>query len=196
MPQKRRTFQRSLGDHPYKKLFMLAVEGAKTERQYFGIFNKQESVIWVKCLKNSPGSSPLHVLKRMKDQLRKVELRSTDEAWLVVDKDQWSDEQLLQLHDWAQTGENFGFTLSNPKFEYWLLLHFEDGNDIASARDCTDRLKRHLTDYDKGIDVRKFTNERIEAAIRRAKLRDNPTCVDWPRSIGGTTIYRLVEKLM
>ena len=196
MPQKRRKFQRSLGELPYKKLFVLAVEGVKTEPQYFGIFNNQQSVIRVSCLKSRHGSSPLHVLKRMEDHLRQVELRSTDEAWLVVDKDQWTDEQLVQLHDWAQTGENFGFALSNPKFEYWLLLHFEDGNDIASARDCTERLKRHLTDYDKGIDGRKFTNERIEAAIRRARLRDNPKCIDWPRSLGGTTIYRLVEKLV
>lgn len=196
MPQKRRKFQRSLGELPYKKLFVLAVEGVKTEPQYFGIFNNQQSVIRVSCLKSSHGSSPLQVLKRMEDHLRQVDLRSTDEAWLVVDKDQWTDEQLVQLHDWAQTGENFGFALSNPKYEYWLLLHFEDGNDIASSRDCTERLKRHLTDYDKGIDGRKFTNERIEAAIRRAKLRDNPTCVDWPRSLGGTTIYRLVEKLV
>lgn len=196
MPQKRRKFQRSLGELPYKKLFVLAVEGVKTEPQYFGIFNNQQSVIRVSCLKSSHGSSPLQVLKRMEDHLRQVDLRSTDEAWLVVDKDQWTDEQLVQLHDWAQTGENFGFALSNPKFEYWLLLHFEDGNDIASARDCTERLKRHLTDYDKGIDGRKFTNERIEAAIRRARLRDNPKCIDWPRSLGGTTIYRLVEKLV
>ena len=196
MPQKRRKFQRSLGELPYKKLFVLAVEGVKTEPQYFGIFNNQQSVIRVSCLKSSHGSSPLQVLKRMEDHLRQVDLRSTDEAWLVVDKDQWTDEQLVQLHDWAQTGDNLGFALSNPKFEYWLLLHFEDGNDIASSRDCTNRLKRHLADYDKGIDVRKFTNERIEAAIDRAKLRDNPTCVDWPRSLGSTTIYRLVEKLM
>lgn len=196
MPQKRRKFQRSLGELPYKKLFVLAVEGVKTEPQYFGIFNNQQSVIRVSCLKSSHGSSPLQVLKRMEDHLRQVDLRSTDEAWLVVDKDQWTDDQLVQLHDWAQTGENFGFALSNPKFEYWLLLHFEDGNDIASSRDCTERLKRHLTDYDKGIDARKFTNERIAAAIRRAKLRDNPTCVDWPHSLGGTTIYRLVEKLV
>ena len=196
MPQKRRKFQRSLGELPYKKLFVLAVEGVKTEPQYFGIFNNQQSVIRVSCLKSSHGSSPLQVLKRMEDHLRQVDLRSTDEAWLVVDKDQWTDEQLVQLHEWAQTGDNLGFALSNPKFEYWLLLHFEDGNDIASSRDCTDRLKRHITDYDKGIDARKFTIERIKQAISRAKLRDNPTCVDWPHSLGGTTIYRLVEKLV
>jgi len=196
MGQKRRRFQRSLGGRAYKKLFVLAVEGVKTEPQYFGIFNNQHSVIRVTCLKGGHGSSPLHVLKRMKEYLRQEELRMSDQAWLVVDKDQWTDEQLSQLHDWAKSQENFGFALSNPMFEYWLLLHFEDGNDIASSRYCTERLTRYLTDYDKGIDVRKFTNEHISAAIRRAKDRDQPPCSDWPRNIGCTTIYRLVEELL
>ena len=47
---------------------------------------------------------------------------------------------------------------------------FEDGTGIASSRDCSDRLKRHLPGYDKGIDARKITRDRIDEAIRRASL--------------------------
>ena len=137
MPQKRRKFQRSLGELPYKKLFVLAVEGVKTEPQYFGIFNNQQSVIRVSCLKSSRGSSPLHVLKRMEDHLRQEELRSTDEAWLVVDKDQWTDEQLVQLHEWATSQDNFGFALSNPKFEYWLCPHSSGTPSVSFCYDSS-----------------------------------------------------------
>ena len=196
MPPKRRRFQRPLGERRYRKLFVIAVEGVKTEPQYFAIFNDQQSVIRVNCLKGSHDSSPPQVLKRMEDHLRQEELRSSDEAWLVVDKDQWTDEQLDQLHAWAQARDNYGFVLSNPKFEYWLLLHFEDGTGIASSRDCSDRLKRHLPGYDKGIDARKITRDRIDEAIRRARLRDNPPCADWPRALGGTTVYKLVENIL
>jgi hypothetical protein len=179
VPPKRRKFQRPLGERRYRKLFVIAVEGVKTEPQYFTVFNDQQSVIRVNCLKGSHDSSPPQVLKRMEDHLRQVELRSSDEAWLVVDKDQSTDEQLALLHAWAQERDNYGFALSNPKFEYWLLLfHFEDG--ITSSRDCSDRLKRHLPDYDMGIVARKITRERIDEAIRRALLRDNPPCADWP----------------
>jgi hypothetical protein len=133
----------------------------------------------------------------MLDYLRREGLRSSDdEAWLVVDKDKWTDEQLLKLHAWAQARDNYGFALSNPNFEYWLLLHFEDGAGIASSRGCSDRLRRHLPGYDKGIDVRKFTPDRIKDAISRAKLRDNPPCTDWPHAFGCTTVYKLVEKLI
>lgn len=195
MPQRRRKFPRPLGERRYRKLFVIAVEGEKTEPQYFAIFNDQQSVR-VNCLRGSHNTSPLQVLKRMKDYLCQEKLRSSDEAWLVVDKDQWGDEQLAQLHGWAQEQDNYGFALSNPKFEYWLLLHFEDGTGILSSRDCSDRLKRYLPDYDKGIDVRKITRERIDEAIRRARQRDNPPCIDWPHEVGGSTVYKLVENIL
>jgi hypothetical protein len=196
MPQKRRKFLRPLGQRRYRKLFVISVEGVKTEPQYFAIFNDQQSVIRVNCLKSSHGNSPPQVLKRMEDHLQRAELRSSDEAWLVVDKDQWTDEQLSQLHDWAQKRDNYGFALTNPKFEYWLLLHFEEGNDILSQRDCSDRLKTHLPGYDKGIDASKISSQGINDAIRRARQRDKPPCTDWPRALGSTTVYKLVENIL
>ena len=102
---------------------------------------------------------------------------------------------MAQLHAWSQKKKNYGFALSNPKFEYWLLLHFERGTGIGSSRECSDRLKRHLPNYDKSIDTRKFTPDRIKKAIDRAKARDNPPCADWPRTFGNTTVYKLVEKI-
>jgi hypothetical protein len=192
----RRKFKRPLGERRYRKLFVIAAEGAKTEPQYFAIFNNQRSIIRVNCLKGKTDSAPSQVLRRMAAHLKKEALRESDEAWLVVDKDQWTDEQLSKLHEWAQTKANFGLSLSNPKFEYWLLLHFEDGTGIDSPQDCVEHLRRYLPDYDKGIDSKKFPPESVAEAIRRARHRDNPPCPDWPRTMGSTTVYRLVENIM
>ena len=74
------------------------MEGRKTEQQYFHMLQCQQSVVQVKCLKGTKASSPPQVLKRMEDHLRRNALRSSDEAWLVVDKDQWEEEQLGQLY--------------------------------------------------------------------------------------------------
>ena len=194
MPLKRRQFQRPLGQLRYRKLFVIAVEGASTEPQYFTLFH-QQSVINVKCLKGKNESSPLQVLKRMKQYLKEASLRKTDEAWLVCDKDQWTDEQLLQLYGWSQEKVNYGFALSNPNFEYWLLLHFEEGNGVSNARDCSEWLKRHLPDYDKNLDTRKISHSMVMDAVQRARQRDNPPCKEWPRTIG-TTVYKLVERIL
>lgn len=195
MAKKRRTFKRPLGERRYRKLFVIAVEGTKTEPQYFAIFNDQNSVIRVKCVKGSHHSSPPQVLRRLEDYLKQENLWVSDEAWLVVDKDHWADDQLALLYAWSEGSERYGLALSNPKFEYWLLLHFEDGKGIRTSYGCSRRLKRYLPDYAKGIDPCDFTPARVCNAVRRAAARDSPPCRDWPKSTG-TTVYRLVEKLL
>ena len=191
----RRRFHRPLGERRYRKLFVIATEGEKTEPQYFAIFQKDDAIVSIRCLKGSHGSSPRHVLKRMEKYLREESLKSDDEAWLVADKDQWTDAQLKELHQWTQGHANHNLAVSNPKFEFWILLHFEDGNGIASPRDCSERLLRHLPDYDKGIDKSGMPLARIREAIDRARRRDTPRCTDWPQRTG-TTVYRLVERIL
>ena len=127
MPRGRRHFRRVPGRRSYRSLFVLAVEGTRTEPQYFSIFNVKRSV-HVKVLTQPGGTDPFHVLKRMERYLSQERLKASDQAWLVVDKDHWTDEQLTKLHSWAQKHQSYGFVLSNPNFEYWLLLHFEEGN--------------------------------------------------------------------
>jgi len=192
----RRKFQRPLGERRYKKLFLIAAEGVKTEPIYFDLFSDETSIVRVRCLKGKHDSSPPQVLRRMTEHIEREGINSSDEAWLVVDKDEWTAEQLAQLHEWSLQRKNYGFALSNPKFEYWLLLHYEDGTGIMSPRDCTDRLKRWIPDYDKGIDIRKIRLEQVAEAIRRAKRRDHPPCEDWPRTLGQTTVYRLIESIL
>lgn len=194
MARKRRLFSRPLGQRRYRKLFLVAVEGSKTEPQYFSILNFGQAIIKVECIPGGDASSPPQVLARLKTRIRKSELLKSDEAWLVVDKDDWSDEQLVPLFEWSLEDERFGFALSNPKFEYWLLLHFEDST-VGSSRECSERLARHLPDYQKSIDGRRFTSDRINSAIVRARQRDRPPCADWPRACG-TTVYRLVERIV
>lgn len=196
MSKKLRTFQRPLGERRYKKLFVVSVEGSKTEPQYFAMFNQPQSIILVKCLKRPPTkSSPVQVLKKMQEYLRKESLRKTDEAWIVVDKDNWTEDQLKGLLEWSQKSENHGFALSNPNFEYWLLLHFEEGKAIASSQECMARLKRYLPNYDKDIDSTKITLELIGKAILRAKQRDlnpsNPLAQMW-----SSTVYKLIERII
>ncbi len=149
----------------------------------------------MKCLKGQHDSAPPGVLKRTKRHLKKEELRNSDEAWLVVDRDQWTDKQLAELHQWSQEAPKYGFALSNPKFEFWLRLHFEDGDNVGSSKECSRRLKQHLPYYDKGIDVRKISEKMLDCAIERAKRRDTPPCNDRPRTTG-TTVYKLVESIL
>ncbi|MEA1922564.1 MAG: RloB family protein [Pseudomonadota bacterium] len=130
----------------------------------------------------------------MEKYIKKEQLRSKDEAWLVVDKDGWTDDQLQTVYDWSQKDDRYGLAVSNPKFEFWLLLHFEDGNGIANSHQCTKRLLKWLPNFSKGhVDTKKLIKN-LDAAIQRARQKDLPPCNDWPRQTG-TTVYKLIEQI-
>jgi len=76
----------SSGERRYKKLFLIAAEGIKTESLYFGLFTDDTSIVRVHCLKGKHDSAPPQVLKRMTEHLEREGLKSSDEAWTVIDE--------------------------------------------------------------------------------------------------------------
>lgn len=196
MPPRRRSFTRPQDTLTYRKLFVIAVEGIRTEPQYFSLFRQLSINVDIKTLEEKDRSSPEQVLARLESYLKKSALKKNDQAWLVVDKDSWTDNQLSKLVKWSRQNTNFGLALSNPKFEYWLLLHFEEPNSIKSPRDCNDKLKKHIPDYNKSINPRKITRTMVESAIQRAKSRDISTSNSLIPVFPGTTVYKLVEAIL
>jgi len=195
MPQRRRSHRRPLITRRAKRLFVLACEGRNAEPRYFRRFSESDSAVSVKCLPVA-GKSPERLLRKLRRNVDDNPLSPNDEAWMVVDRDQWSPSERDRLSSWIQSEQQYGLALSNPSFEYWLLLHFEDGYGINSARDCMHRLKRHIPHYDKSVDRMDCTQDQIRQAISRAKALDVHRAEDWPKKPGITTVYRLAEKLV
>jgi len=195
MTRKLRSFQRRSGTRRYRKLFIIASEGKKTEPYYFNLFNSEDTAVLVKCIRTDKKSSPEKVLARLKRYIGENGLKKNDEAWLVVDRDTWKDQQLHQLLTWSQQKQNTQLAVSNPKFEFWLLLHFEDGTGVSSSRNCTEKLRMYLPHYDKSGTGFHLLEPGINNAVKRAKRKDTPACPDWPRNFG-STVYRLVENIL
>ena len=188
--------RRGVSNRPYRKRFVISTEG-KTEIQYFKLLNRLCKGVSLRCISPGSQSAPTHVLRRMKEFIRKDGGQvPSDEYWLVTDRNSWQEEQLMQSFEWSETRENFGFALSNPKFEYWLLLHFEDGYNVGNSAECSRRLKRYLPDYRKSVEQTRFTMKDIMRAVERAKIVDYPPCQDWPKRSGITTIYKLVQAII
>lgn len=191
----RRSFQRETRERRIKKLFVIATEGAKTEPTYFKLFNHYGYAVAVKCIAAKDKSAPAHVLKSMQDHIEKNDLMEGDEAWLVSDTDNWREADLKALRAWSTCDTSYGLAVSNPCFEYWLLLHFEDAKGGPDANECLRRLRKHMPHYDKGnLDIAAL-KVGIADAVERARKRDTPPVADWPRK-AGTTVYRLVERLL
>jgi len=194
MSKGRRPFKRRASFLSYRKLFLIATEGARTEPFYFDMFNSPQATIHVKLLPaKKHDTSPPQVLKRAEGFVKEKGLRKKDEIWLVIDRDQWTDEQLKGVFPGCRASA-FNLAVSNPQFEYWLLLHFEDGSGVSGSRDCTRKLMRHLPNFNKAyLEIQKI-EPGIPDAIHRAEVKDMPPCEGWPRT-NGSTVYRLVKKL-
>ncbi len=176
-------------------MFLISCEGSVTEPEYFAFFREHASI---QCLRAKGKSAPGAVLERMKKAFDRTSFRRGDEAWLVVDNDNWTDGHLQALHQWAaEHGGDVkrGLAVSNPRFELWLLLHFEDVAHPCPGHECSRRLARHLADYNKHLSYTSFPCELVHVAIARAKKLDQPESSDWPRKTA-TTVYRLVDDLL
>lgn len=122
---------------------------------------------------------PAKVLKTATDnmQVLGLNLRRGDQAWCVFDTEQEGTHQgLNQIVAQAQRSQ-VRLAVSNPAFEYWYLLHFEDTNrPFQHASEVITRLCKYIADYDKSMDVFPhlglFTSQAIRCATR---LREQAT---------------------
>lgn len=188
-------FSRNVGTRNCKPVFVIATEGSVTEPSYFEKFKGRD--VAIKTVDSGQDSSPAGVLKSLRKYLKANPLDKGEEAWVVIDRDIWPSEQIEKVYKtllgMRPKGQLY-LALSNPKFEFWILLHFEDGYGVSSGTACDQRLKKYLPRYDKDLSCWNPKIGEIMQAIERAKRMDKERC-DWPRD-RGTTVYRLVEKLI
>ena len=137
----------------------------------------------------------------LKAAVPRHQLRDGDYLWVVIDRDEWPEEEIELCKMWAQDPKESpglckGFSLSNPKFEFWLLLHFEDGTQHTTPKACLEALCTHLPEYKKSLARSAFGAESVSDAIQRAKAllgTGDPT--EWPREAGKTTVFTLCEAI-
>ena len=188
-----KAYTRTSGTRRYKRLCLIESEGASTEPEYFSLFNSFS--LSVMCHGIRGESAPAHLLKRMKEDVARYRLKPGDCAWFVLDRDDWAETEITKLENWVKNNQSSdvckGMALSNPKFEFWLLLHFEEGNGAETARSCMKRLKNYIPGYDKhlfglGQSLSKHElKNMVPVAIQRARKRWGSGDIEcWPRQKG------------
>lgn len=199
-PQRKRS--RKTGKRQYNKIFHLVCEGSKTEPEYFNwlkqLVNKNE--INLKIIPKKPGrSSPPDLI----EQSRKIDTayKKGDMIWIVMDHDEWTDGQFQQIHKWENEHERNHVAVSNPKFEYWILLHDEQDPGSLSSNECS-RKYREFMSSKKGIKPTKLSPASVLLAADRARQKHESNfdpCriqhfVFLPRTCG-STLYLLIDEL-
>ena len=109
-------------------------------------------------------------IKRLKKECEKLiaEKDERDMIAVVMDMDEKDSGTVLDFERWCSE-RNIELYVSNPSFEVFLLMHFEDVKGNLSQTDLEEALSRHMgRKYEKSRGI-KFTNQSFEEAVARAK---------------------------
>lgn len=158
-PQIAKRLQRPENVVAPQRTILIVCEGTKTEPKYLqGIINTRR----LKTVRLEParGTDPTTLVNHARDLIRqrKADAEQSpvadgdyEEVWCVLDVDE--HQNLLQaLHLAADHGVKVA--ISNPCFEYWLILHFERyGTTNQTRHKIRSHLKQKwLASYKKGQD--------------------------------------------
>jgi RloB-like protein len=182
-------------------VFLLSLEDEQSSRLYFsGIARRQRdhlSIVFAKHIGSDPGS----VVEAAR---RAYDAEFIDEVWCLFDTEgPQHATRRPQARAAVIRARDLGFhcALSNPCFEYWLFLHFE--NSARMYANCTavlHHLRDHIPDYDKGLHCFDQLEDTILDAIQRARHNFTTRCdavgddvIDCNPS---TQVYLLMERLL
>lgn len=190
---------RRRGPHrEYKRQFFICSEGSQTEPVYFRRIGELLDSVVIKIVKSDRHHThPMGRFRALQRSLRNeiFDPSRGDEAWLVIDRDTWPETQLDDVYVNVCNSAGYSLAVSNPSFDYWILLHFDAGTGLGGTSIIA-RLSAALQKgYEKTLRGITITESQIKDAISRAASKDVPPCSDWPREKYQTTVYRLIEKL-
>ena len=162
-----------------KECTLIVCEGAATEPNYFDGFWRRLRIPWslVDVEVVGEGAVPLTVVGRAdsrRKQRQKEAGRSQvveyDRVWCVVDVEAPRPHEKLSEALCKARDLRIDVALSNPCFEFWLLLHFEYTGKYFTGKTVCRALKRHIPDYSKGQNIINAVYDLTEDAIRNAEL--------------------------
>ncbi len=194
----------------------IASEG-KTEEQYFdGLAGRISSnIIKIDRLEKSDDynrhSHPNHIIKLLDERMSYWDQYGIEanELWMVIDRDQQNVSQ-SQLENIIMQCQKKGYNLaiSNPAFEFWLLLHLinievYDKKSLLENRKVRKKAKKRfinveLTNLLQGYRKKNIRFEDFEQGIRQAIDQAKKLPTDNRKLINelGTSVCLLVEKLV
>lgn len=214
MPREREDLFRESNSLEKEKIIVLAFEGNDTEEIYFDEFKSSElfddTLIFLHLLKRpktDTNSAPNHVFKKLKKEAKdEYNFKDTDELWMIIDTDRWKNIPEIITECKKQT--NMFVAVSNPCFEFWLLLHIKNISDydenelalilknakVSTKKNYVDsKITEILGSYNKSNPKPELFLPTIDVAIEQAKKldRDND---EYPKKLG-SHVYKVVEKL-
>ncbi|WP_159037247.1 RloB family protein [Streptomyces specialis] len=172
-----------------RKRLLIVCGGVKTEKDYFHGMRDHFRSPNVTIKVDTDARSPLHVVRKAASSFRNNS-DDFDECWAVFDVDDFDVSTAVAE---AKRG-NVNLAISNPCFEYWLLLHFCEHPGSITTRNALINVRKHLPNYDKTRLRFSDYADGVEEAVVRAEIRDRGNSSE-PGVNPSTRVWRIVEQV-
>lgn len=206
-PRRSRKIQRGQPRRRGNPRILILCEGQRTEPNYFEGFKKSRNLASVVVRPLRSGQvGPTGLFKRVREELGADS--GWDEIYCVLDHDgreakiRTFQTKLAAVNEEAELCR-IEMILSDPCFEFWLLLHFEftdrpfsKGSHGTACEDVVRKLRRHLHAYHKNdAHVFEKCHEHVYTAIENAEKLQNAESLT-PQSIPYTNVGLLIKRLL
>lgn len=115
-----------------------------------------------------------------------------EEVWCVFDVDQ--HPKIPEARKLAEQNR-IELAISNPCFELWLWLHFEDSPGPRSTQELLEMLKNHLQDYKKHVRFAQVRQGYMSAVKRAQRLEQQAVEAENIGRNPSTGVWRLTESI-
>jgi hypothetical protein len=187
-----------------RKTFLIFCEGARTEPEYLNALKMQPSVrdvaaVDLRVETGHGGSAPKTLVALAADARDRAmaEDAEIDEFWCVFDVEWPQNHPSLKQAIEEAARSSVQVAISNPCFELWLILHFQDqGAWLDTDKAC--KLRRKLDgSMDKGLDAAKYMDLVAVATSRAARLdeRHQENAARFPNNNPSSGLHRLLAAI-
>ena len=165
--------QRTKGSRePYDKV-LIVCEGEKTEHYYLiPLINHLKLPQANITIDSKSDSDPLKVVNHAKKLIEASRNDPYDHVFCVIDRDKHAnyDKAIAQINRYRKKDTQLHAIVSNPCFEFWILLHFTYTTKlfgISGGSPCDDLIKKDLKEY---IEDYKKADRAFMSSIIKSKL--------------------------
>lgn len=203
---RRSAFRRARSIRVIGRKIIIACEGKKTEYGYFQDIRKSMRLPTLQIFVVHPDATDPRSIVRaaMEERGRRKAEKSwmaKDETWAVFDGDEHILNDPANWNDALQAARDndIRLAISNPSFELWYLLHYQEQRANLTRQEALRLLRRHIENYEKAsrlwpVPLQPLTPD----AIRRANLLAKRAGADGlqPHANPCTSVCELVESLL
>jgi hypothetical protein len=159
-----------------KPRILIVSEGENTEPEYFRGFAKACRNPRVDVEIAPEHGVPKTVVEVARDRKKEAEKDAArekddnliyDSVWSVFDIDE--HPRVGEAKEMARDN-GIDLAISNPCFELWLLLHFQENPGMQDRAAMKKKLKKHVPEYDKHVDYATYSAGYEQAVARSRKM--------------------------